>query len=110
MLLLTKKEKLMRKIYLLDLMDLANEFLSKRKSEEWSRTTEEFDSQNYTSRTEKWVSPDGTSSYTRTIVEPKRPKVDVKWLESKLKKAIESEEYELAAVIRDQITEAKKEG
>ncbi len=101
----------MRKIYLVDLFDLfASDLASSRlKSDEkdMTKTIEEFESETHTTKKETWVSQDGTYRYTRTYSEPKA-RVDVGELESRLKKAVEIEDYETAAVLRDEIRKHKK--
>lgn len=102
----------MRKLYLIDWLDLLSKdsFSTNqpRKSEpEWSKTVEEFEDDTHNIRKETWVSPDGTSRYVRTYSEPKR-KVDVKELESRMKEAVEKEEFEEAARLRDEIKRLKK--
>lgn len=110
----------MRKIYLLDLFDLfSNEKLmnelgmnnSKPKNydENWTKTVEEFEKDGFVTKKETWISTDGTSKYVRTYTESiSKRKEDVKVLESQLKMAIEKEEYEKAAQLRDKIKELKK--
>ena len=99
----------MRKIYLFDLFhSISNDNLfPKNNDENWSKTVEEYESNGMTIKKETWVSLDGTSSYVKTNIEKKK-NIDVKELESKLKIAVENEEYEVAAKLRDQIKELKK--
>ena len=123
----------MRKIYLLDLFDLfSNEKLMnelgmnnskpKNDDENWTKTqqimtdlmsydllVEEFEKDGFVTKKETWISTDGTSKYVRTYTESiSKRKEDVKVLESQLKMAIEKEEYEKAAQLRDKIKELKK--
>lgn len=102
----------MRKLYLIDWLDLlSNDSFStkqpNKKEPEWSKTVEEFEDDTHTTRKETWVSSDGTSRYVRTYTEPKR-KVDVKELESRMRIAVEKEEFEEAARLRDEIKRLKK--
>lgn len=107
-----KRKVIMRKLYLIDWLDLlSNDSFStkqpKKNEPEWSKTVEEFEDDTHTTRKETWVSSDGTSRYVRTYTEPKR-KVDVKELESRMKIAVEKEEFEEAARLRDEIKRLKK--
>jgi len=115
----------MRKIYLFDLSDLfsltsKNMFSDFSKMEKYddfpkdndsnyNKTVEETETDTHIIKKETWISTDGTSKFTRTYSESKsqKPKVDVKVLESKLKEAIEKEEFELACQLRDQIKKLK---
>ena len=106
----------MRKIYyLFDLVDLfSNENIFENKmnypkdgDKNWNKTTEEFESNGMTIKKETWVSLDGTSTYVKTYTENKKS-IDAKELESALKIAVEKEEYEKAAKLRDQIKKLKK--
>ena len=105
----------MRKIYLLDLFDLfSNENLfennsSKENDTNWTKTIEEFENNGFVTKKETWISKDGTSKYVKSYTESKSNKIeDVKLLESELKMAIEKEEFEKAAQLRDKINELKK--
>ncbi len=74
-----------------------------------NKTIEETESDTHIIKKETWVSTDGRYKFTRTYSESKnqKPKVDVKVLESALKEAIEKEEFEKAAQLRDQIKKLK---
>lgn len=69
------------------------------------KSTEELESENHSIVKETWVSVDGSQVYSRTTHKSKigaLPKnVDI--LRKQLKAAIDSEEYEKAAKIRDEI-------
>jgi len=113
----------MRKIYLFDLSDLFS--LSSKSIEDfykldkyfknendypkdndsrYNKTVEETETDTHIIKKETWISTDGSSKFTRTYSESKlKPKVDVKVLESALKEAIEKEEFEKAAQLRDEI-------
>ncbi len=115
----------MRKIYLFDLSDLfsltsKNMFSDFSKMENdknfpkdndnrYNKTVEETETDTHIIKKETWISTDGTSKYTRTYSESKSqiPKIDVKVLESQLKEAVEKEEFEKAAQLRDQIKKLK---
>lgn len=74
----------------------------------FNKEVEELETETHKIKKETWISTDGTISYTRTSSESKKkPKVDVSVLESKLKEAIEKEEYEKAAQLRDEIRKLK---
>lgn len=119
----------MRKIYLFDLSDLFSqtsktfsdfskmekyfnnddEYFPKDNDTRYNKTVEETETETHIIKKETWVSTDGTSKFTRTYSESKnqKPKVDVKVLESALKQAIEKEEFEKAAQLRDEIKKLK---
>jgi len=119
----------MRKIYLFDLSDLfslnskslfddyykmdyfnnQDEFYPKDNDSRYSKTVEETETDTHIIKKETWVSTDGASKFTRTYSESKKqkPKVDVKVHESALKDAIDKEEFEKAAQLRDQIKKLK---
>ena len=104
----------MKKIYLLDLFDLMNGGLEmnnppKENDPNWTKTVEEFQNGKFITKKETWTSIDGASKYVKTYTESKSKRnEDVKMLESQLKIAIEKEEYETAAQLRDKIKELKK--
>ncbi len=116
----------MRKIYLFDLSDLfslnsknmfsdfykmesSKDDFPKDNDSNYNKTVEESETDTHIIKKETWISTDGTSKFTRTYSESKsqKPKVDVKVLESKLKEAIDKEEFELACQLRDQIKKLK---
>ncbi len=115
----------MRKIYLFDLSDLfsltsKNMFSDFSKMENdknfpkdndnrYNKTVEETETDTHIIKKETWVSTDGASKFTRTYSESKsqKPKIDVNVLESQLKEAVEKEEFEKAAQLRDQIKKLK---
>ena len=108
----------MRKIYLLDLFDLLSmsegmfDKKSKpapKKEEGWTKTVEEFEKGGYVTRKETWTSKDGSSRYVKTTTEPMRDsKESIEILEEKMKQAVEKEEFEKAAELRDKLKELKK--
>lgn len=115
----------MRKIYLFDLSDLfslssKNMFSDFSKMEKYddfpkdddsnyNKVVEETETDTHIVKKETWISTDGTSKFTRTYSESKnkKTKVDVTELESALKKAIEKEDFEKAAQLRDEIKKLK---
>lgn len=119
----------MRKIYLFDLSDYLSlnrslfgdyykvdkyvekesNYFPKDDDENFNKTVEEIETDSHIIKKETWISTDGTSKFTRTLSESKKqkPKIDVKELESKLKEAIEKEEFEKAAQLRDEIRKLK---
>lgn len=114
----------MRKIYLFDLSDLfsltsqnmfsdfsksEDEYFPKENDHRYNKTVEETETDTHIIKKETWISTDGTSKFTRTYSESKnlKPKVDVKVLESQLKEAVEKEEFEKAAQLRDKIKKLK---
>lgn len=114
----------MRKIYLFDLSDLfsltsknmfsdfsksEDEYFPKDNDTRYNKTVEETETNTHIIKKETWISTDGTSKFSRTYSESKKqkPKVDVKVLESALKDAIDKEEFEKAAQLRDQIKKLK---
>ena len=109
----------MRKIYLLDLFDLLSmsegmfdkkSAHAPKKDEDWTKTVEEFEKGGYVTKKETWVSKDGSSRYVKTTTAPKAdPKERIDSLEKQLMLAVEKEEFEKAAEIRDKIKEIKKE-
>lgn len=114
-----------KKYYLFDLSDLflsqferpfqfqtftkTESFFPKDDDKNFNKQVEESETETHKIKKETWVSHDGASKFTRTWSETKNPepKIDVKLLESKLKEAIETENYELACKLRDQIKGAK---
>ena len=120
-----KKLIIMKKVYLFDLFDLmvnqwyydSGHLNQQNKSEfptdndqNFNKSVEEMETETHKITKEVWVSTDGTTKYIRTSSHSKKPKVDVSVLESKLKKAIETENFELAAELRDEIRKHKKSG
>lgn len=108
----------MRKIYLLDLFDLLSmsegmfgKKIEKepRKEEGWTKIVEEFEKGGYVTKKETWTSKDGASKYVKTITEPKAdPRESIELLEAQMKQAVEKEEFEKAAELRDRLKELKK--
>lgn len=104
----------MRKIYLLDLLDLMRgglemNYAPRENDPSWTKSTEEFERDGFITIKETWTSADGSSTYVKTYTESSsKRKEDVKALESQLKTAVEKEEYEKAAQLRDRIKELKK--
>lgn len=107
----------MRKIYFIDLFSaLSNDAFSFDGVEKfpadndpnYSKTVERFETETHIIKKEIWIGADGKSSYVKTHSEPKSKRIqNIKALESMLKEAVEKEEYEMAAVIRDEINKIK---
>lgn len=68
----------------------------------WSKTVESLNTETHIIKKEKWISKDGKSTMERFISELKSTKT-LDSLKNDLKKAIESEDFEKAAEIRDEI-------
>lgn len=108
----------MRKIFLLS--SLFDEFLNsdfnwevknfpKENDPNFNKSVEEVENDTHIIKNETWTSVDGKSIYKRQIVESKKkltPSVDNLKLE--MKKAIEEENFERAAELRDQIKQIEK--
>lgn len=92
-----------------DLSKIDSKGFPKDNDANFNKEVEEIETETHVIKKETWISTDGTSKYVRTYSESKKPKVDVKELESKLKLAIEKEEFEMAAKLRDEIKKFKKE-
>lgn len=116
----------MRRIYLLNLFDeFLNEFggtydifneKSNFPSEDdpnFNREIKESETDTHILREETWTSVDGTQMFKRTFVESKmvQPQKDVKLLKQELQEAIDTENFERAVELRDEIRkiENKKE-
>ncbi len=107
----------MRRLHLLELFELLSiesmlgEKMASEPKEngEWNKTVEELVENGHTIRKETWTSKDGSSRYVRTFIEPKQDYAKIiKALEEEMKAAVEKEEYEKAAALRDRIKEIKK--
>lgn len=115
---LYKKNISMRKIYLLDLFDLLSmsEGMFEKKSapapnpdEGWTKTVEEIDKGRYVAKTETWTSKDGSSRYSRSVIEHKEDNSKrIEQLEEAMNLAVDREEFEKAAELRDKLKELKK--
>jgi hypothetical protein len=73
----------------------------------WSKTVETSETRSHIIKKEVWISKDGGCRMERFSTEIKR-KVDVGRLKRQLKQAVEMEDYEKAAQLRDKIKEADK--
>lgn len=77
-------------------------------------TEEVFEDENHTTKTEKWVSLDGSRTFSRTTSESKlkhkSKELSKKEIQSLLNKAVESQDFEKAIELRDKLKsiEAKK--
>ena len=72
----------------------------------WSKKLESYETKTHLVKKEIWISKDGKTKMERLTTELKN-KVDVKKLKLQLKKAVESEDYEKAAELRDMIKSAE---
>ena len=75
----------------------------------FNKEVEEIETETHIIKKETWISTDGTSRYVRTWSESKKTKLDVDYLQLELKRAVEKEDFEKAAKLRDQIRKIKKE-
>ena len=73
----------------------------------WSKTVESVETKTHIIKIETWVSKDGSCRMERSSTELKR-KVNVDRLKIQLKRAVENEEYEKAAELRDKIKAAEE--
>jgi protein-arginine kinase activator protein McsA len=73
----------------------------------WSKTVETQETKTHMIKKETWVSKDGSIKMEKMTTEIKR-KVDVGRLKIQLKRAVENEEYEKAAELRDKIKTAEQ--
>jgi hypothetical protein len=73
----------------------------------WSKTVETSETKTHIIKIETWISKDGKCRMERSTTEIKK-RVDVDKLKIQLKKAVENEEYEKAAELRDKIKDAEK--
>jgi len=72
----------------------------------WSKTVETSETKTHIIKIETWISKDGNFKMERSSTELKR-KVDVGRLKIQLKRAVENEDYEKAAELRDKIKSAE---
>jgi len=68
----------------------------------WSKTVESQETKTHIIKKEIWISKDGNTRMERFATELKK-RVDVGKLKIQLKRALEQENYERAAELRDQI-------
>lgn len=73
----------------------------------WSKTVETSETKSHIIKKEVWISKDGGCRMERFSTEIKK-RVDVGRLKRQLKKAVDMEDYEKAAEIRDKIKSAEK--
>ena len=73
----------------------------------WSKTVETQETKNHLIKIETWTSKDGNMKMQRSSTELKRT-VDVSRLKRLLAKAVQDEDYEKAAELRDKIKDAEK--
>lgn len=108
----------MRKMFLLS--SLFDEFLNsdfnwevknfpKENDPNFNKSVEEVENDTHIIKNETWTSVDGKSVYKRQIIESKKKlKPSVDNLKLEMKKAIEEENFERAAELRDQIKQIEK--
>jgi excinuclease UvrABC helicase subunit UvrB len=68
----------------------------------WSKTVESLETKTHVIKKEVWTSKDGNYRMEKMVTELKS-KVDVGKLKRELKKAVDSENYEKAAELRDKL-------
>jgi len=73
----------------------------------WSKTVETSETKTHIIKIETWISKDGNCRMERSSTELKS-KVDVGRLKIQLSRAVENEDYEKAAELRDKIKNAEK--
>jgi hypothetical protein len=73
----------------------------------WSKTVETSETKSHIIKKETWISKDGGCRMERFSTEIKK-RVDVGRLKRQLKQAIDAEDYEKAAELRDKIKDAEK--
>jgi excinuclease UvrABC helicase subunit UvrB len=73
----------------------------------WSKTVETLESKYHIITKEVWISKDGSNRMEKLSTQIKKV-VDIESLKKQLQKAIDNEEYEKAAKIRDKIKLAQK--
>lgn len=84
------------------------------KDKNYNKTEEVFEDETHITKKEKWVSTDGSTTFTRTTSESKfksEPKeVSAKEIRALLDKAVENQDFEKAIELRDKLKsiEAKK--
>jgi hypothetical protein len=74
----------------------------------WSKTVETSETKFHKITKETWVSKDGGCRMERFSTDLKQRPVDIARLKRLLKKAVDSEDYEKAAELRDKIKSAEK--
>lgn len=109
----------MRKLYLFtDLFDelfnmkfdMSSDNFPKENDPNFNRTVEESETDTHIIKNEIWKSIDGSQVYKRTTMQTKSKSLqkDIEQLKLEMKKAVESEDFETAAKIRDEINSIKK--
>jgi excinuclease UvrABC helicase subunit UvrB len=84
------------------------------KDKNYNKTEEVFEDETHVTKTEKWVSTDGSRTFTRTTSEskskPKAKEMSTKEIKVLLDKAVENQDFEKAIELRDKLKsiEAKK--
>jgi len=79
------------------------------KDKNYNKTEEVFEDETHVTKTERWTSVDGSSTFTRTTSEsktkPKPKELSAKELKALLDKAIDEQEFEKAIELRDKLKE-----
>lgn len=108
----------MRKLYLFtDLFDelfknfeMNSDGFPKENDSNFNKTVEESETDTHVIKNEVWKSVDGSQIYKRTTMQSKTKSIqkDIEKLKLEMKKAVESEDFETAARLRDEIKSIKK--
>lgn len=109
----------MRKLYLFtDLFDelfnmkfdMSSDNFPKENDPNFNLTVEESETDTHVIKNEIWKSIDGSQVYKRTTMQSKSKYLqkDIEQLKLEMKKAVESEDFETAAKLRDEIKSIKK--
>jgi excinuclease UvrABC helicase subunit UvrB len=73
----------------------------------WSKSVESHETKTHIIKKETWTSKDGSTKMERFVTELKQ-KVSIGRLKRELKMAVDKEDYEKAAELRDKIKDAEK--
>lgn len=73
----------------------------------WSKSVESHETKTHIIKKETWNSKDGSTKMERFVTELKQ-KVNIGRLKRELKMAVDKEDYEKAAELRDKIKDAEK--
>lgn len=75
----------------------------KKDDPDYVYTEEVKDTKTTTTTVSTWKAKDGSSTFTKTTVQAKEKKEDPKEIEAAIKKAVEVEDYELAAKLKKKL-------
>lgn len=92
---------------LLNLMLSDFEFDTPKDDSNFNKTIEESETKTHSIKTETWESEDGSQFYKKTTMNLKSSSNDVEKLKIDMEKAIQKEDFESAAKIRDKIKSIK---